>query len=533
MNKSLLALSVAVGVAFTGMVHAADIIPVFADDPNEGYNDNTPAAPVGGNPGTTLGEQRRIAAQFGADLWGAILQSDVPVYVGANFTVLAPNVLGSAGATQIWRDHPSFPFSGTWYSAALADALAGEDLQPGFTDIGSNFSSSFPFYLGFDNGTPAGQTNFLDVVMHEFGHGLGFQNFENEATGAFSGGFPDVYSQFTYDNTQGKFWPLMTQAERAASGINYGNVVFTGESTVAGAALVLDPRSHLRVSAPGSVAGTYLFGTAGFGPTPRVDNFSGNVVVGLDAAIPTTSPTTTDGCSPFTNAAEVAGNIAIVDRGTCGFVVKVANAQAAGAIGVIVANNAAGPAPGLGGGDPSIHIPTISLSNVDGAALKAASGVVAAIEPTGTGLQGADLAGRPRLFMPNPVQGGSSGSHFDTDLLPNAVMEPAINDSLNSALFIDISANLLEDTGWEINRGPAYINGCSTEVTVIDDSGLIIGANIIATSKLIASSSANKIEYMARMEAYRDRLVASGLITGRQGGKVMACAGKIAGLPKA
>ena len=68
MNKSLL-LATALAVAIAGMAsaNAAEIIPVYFDDPNEGYNDTTPVAPVGGNPGTTLGEQRQIVAQFAAD----------------------------------------------------------------------------------------------------------------------------------------------------------------------------------------------------------------------------------------------------------------------------------------------------------------------------------------------------------------------------------------------------------------------------------------------------------------------------------
>ena len=61
MNKSVLSLAVAIGIALTGMAHAGDIVPVNFDDPNEGYNDTTAATPVSGNPGTTLGQQRQIA----------------------------------------------------------------------------------------------------------------------------------------------------------------------------------------------------------------------------------------------------------------------------------------------------------------------------------------------------------------------------------------------------------------------------------------------------------------------------------------
>src|SRR6266480_526200 len=69
-----------------------------------GFNDPTAATPVGGNPGTTLGQQRLNAFQRAADLWGATLDSRVPVTILAQFAPLACTatgaVLGSAGATQ-------------------------------------------------------------------------------------------------------------------------------------------------------------------------------------------------------------------------------------------------------------------------------------------------------------------------------------------------------------------------------------------------------------------------------------------------
>jgi len=36
----------------------AELRITVADDPGEGFNDNTPVDPIGGNTGTTLGEQR-------------------------------------------------------------------------------------------------------------------------------------------------------------------------------------------------------------------------------------------------------------------------------------------------------------------------------------------------------------------------------------------------------------------------------------------------------------------------------------------
>ena len=53
-----------------GAASAATITIVNMDASNEGFNDATPAAPVGGNPGTTIGQQRLNLFQRAADIWG-------------------------------------------------------------------------------------------------------------------------------------------------------------------------------------------------------------------------------------------------------------------------------------------------------------------------------------------------------------------------------------------------------------------------------------------------------------------------------
>ena len=533
MNKrTLLAGAVALGLAFAStQATAAELVPVNFDDPGEGYNDPTPATPVGGNPGTTIGEQRQIVAQFAADLWSAVLQSNQPVYIGAQFNPLATNVLGSAGASFIFRNFPNAGVANTWYPSALADATAGVDLNPGFTDIGSQFSSNYDFYYGLDGNTPVGQLSFLDVVMHEFGHGLGFQNFENEATGAFQSGVPDIFSTFTYDNSTNKRWTQMTVSERVASALNYGNVVFDGANATHSSQLVLGPRTGLRVSGPAAVAGDYPYGTAAFGPVATGSNFAGNVVLALDD-VNAAGPSNTDGCTPITNAAAVAGHVALVDRGGCTFAIKTKNAQDAGATAVLMANSGAtaaqNPPPGMAGADPAIVIPTIMVTQALGNGIKANIPAVNVGFVTDPGkLQGADDAGHPRLYMPNPVASGSSGSHYDTAAEPNALMEPAINDSLNGALYIDASAALLQDTGWQLNTGNAKIDGCDTTIDVIDDAGIIVGANVQAQSNLCKAGATSHGEYQSCMDAYKDRLLLSGLITGKQGGKMMSCAAKV------
>ena len=115
----------------------------------------------------------------------------------------------------------------------------------------------------------------------------------------------------------------------------------------------------LDVLAPTEIAGSYEAWSASFGGGTGED--------GLTAPVVLASPA--DACAPFTNAAALAGKIALIDRGTCTFVSKVKRAQDAGAVGVIVANNVDGQI-NMGGGDASITIPSLAISKSDGSTLK-------------------------------------------------------------------------------------------------------------------------------------------------------------------
>lgn len=105
-------------------------------------------------------------------------------------------------------------------------------------------------------------------------------------------------------------------------------------------------------------------GVAEFGP--QNFNISGTVILGQDGTAPIN-----DGCQNLTN--NVAGKIVLVDRGNCSFQQKAQRAQAAGAIGVLLANNVAGAAPAMPGDNTAaVTIPILSTTQADGAALKTA-----------------------------------------------------------------------------------------------------------------------------------------------------------------
>ena len=448
---------------------AATLIIINGNAAGVGFNDATPAAPVGGNAGTTLGQQRLIAFQAAANKWGATLNSAVPITVLATFEPLTCTatsaVLGSAGALQVFSDFPGAPLTGTWYSEALVNKLYGAQADPATADIRARFNSNLglnanclpgqPFYLGLDN-NHGPLIDLVTVLTHEFGHGLGFQTFTNGSTGAYLAGFPSVWDHFMRDQTQNLLWSEMTNAQRATSAINPRKLVWTGANVTAAAPSVLSvgvPVLVVNGPAAGTAAGTYDVGTASFGPLLSSPGVYGEIMPG--------GGPTGEACTPFSavDVAAVAGKLALVNRGTCTFNVKAANAQAAGAIGLVVADNVAGgPPAGLGGVDATITIPAVRITLADGNTLRVAlakrsrtkSGVFGTLGVNGSQSAGADPMGFVQLFTPNPFQGGSSVSHFDTGAFPNLLMEPAINGDLTHEVTPpqDLTYSLFLDIGW-------------------------------------------------------------------------------------
>jgi len=129
------------------------------------------------------------------------------------------------------------------------------------------------------------------------------------------------------------------------------------------------------VDGPSAAAGTYQATGAEFGSPAGAAGISGTIVLAEDGS------STNQGCDPFVGFP--AGAIALVDRGTCGFVLKAANAQAAGATAMVVANNVSGAPFTMGGSDPGVTIPSVMVSQADGATIKAglpATGTVRAAE---------------------------------------------------------------------------------------------------------------------------------------------------------
>lgn len=471
-SLTLVAASLVLACGAMGSAQAAATIVIKnLNAPGVGFNDPTPAAPVGGNAGTTLGQQRLIAFTHAANIWGATLSTAVPIVVNAQFVPLACTatgaVLGSAGATQVFADFPGAPKAGTIYSYALANKLYGSEISddPG-SQINAQFNSELgkanclagsSFYLGLD-ANEGSNIDFVATLLHEMGHGLGFQTFTNGATGAQFAGYPSVWDHNLLDNTTGKLWVNMTNAERAASSLKPSGLSWTGARVTAAVPSVLAATPQLRIVGAGAKSldgDLFAVGEADFGP--KLDK---SPVTGQIAQVALQADSAGSACTPFNaaNAAAVRRNIALVSRGTCGFAVKVKNAQDAGAIGVIVADNAPGAVAGMGGADASIMIPAVRVTQADGMMIAASltkpngsvAGTVGKMERSKSQFSGADAQRRITMFTPNPYQPGSSVSHYNTSATRNQLMEPAISADLTHTVTapVDLTFELFKDIGW-------------------------------------------------------------------------------------
>jgi hypothetical protein len=122
---------------------------------------------------------------------------------------------------------------------------------------------------------------------------------------------------------------------------------------------------------------------------------------------------------------------------------------------IVVDNTSLTPAQGMGSaaGAENVKIPAIRITLADGNVIKSqlATGVSGSVGLDGSRRAGVDAAtGKALVYTPNPVEPGSSISHWDTIARPNQLMEPSINGDLTHSVLIpeDLTYELLKDLGW-------------------------------------------------------------------------------------
>lgn len=194
-----------------------------------------------------------------------------------------------------------------------------------------------------------------DTVAHEWGHayteytsGLLYQ----WQPGAMNEAWSDIWGE-TVDLLNSRFNDEDANPRTAGSCTSF---------TPAGLTMSFNSPSGIADCTPTPAAWSPPF-------DPKVTT---DVVVGVDPA-DDAGPSTTDGCDPFTNAADIAGKFVYVDRGTCTFQVKADHATAAGATGIIVGQNSTATPIAMSG---TSDIYGVMIDQATGTAIKAATSPV-------------------------------------------------------------------------------------------------------------------------------------------------------------
>ncbi|HZP12129.1 MAG TPA: Ig-like domain-containing protein [Nevskiaceae bacterium] len=251
----------------------------YTDAAGSGFKDTTPVAPVGGNTGTTLGDQRKQAFEFALNEWAQRLKSNVTVTVNADWAVqtcsASSGVLGKAGP-QLVADYPGAPQAHTFFALALAEALKGSSITS-VEDIDATFNlqidskppggclGSKKFYYGLDENT-GGNVSFINVAVHELGHGLGFVSLIDADTGGSEdtgSGYFSIMDYKLFDENTAKFMVTTsggstqdTQLQRQSAAVSNGALVFNAANTNAGSSFLSAGRTasgHVRMFAPNPV----------------------------------------------------------------------------------------------------------------------------------------------------------------------------------------------------------------------------------------------------------------------------------------
>jgi MYXO-CTERM domain-containing protein len=477
----------AIGIALVAMPRAASARAAFVinnrDPPGLGFNDPTPASPVGGNAGVTLGQQRQLAFTYAADIWGKALDGPVPIVIDAMFAPLDCSggliTLGHARAQSLVASVPGNIIAGlpinVLYPQPLADQLAGRDLDPGMADIVATFNGgindcdpNIDWYYGLD--AKAGSlTDLVEVVVHELGHGLGFASGVDLDTGELNIGIPDTFSSHIYDNAMGMAWLDMTAQQRLASMRNTRHLVWSGTNAIRAAAQVLSKGAPTIVIQSPVSAFLGNLSETNFGPLLK------DITTTLTGPLVVANPI--GACTPV--ASHSGGIFLILGNSPCSALNQADYATSAGARAVLLTDrNGFSPASSVEL-PPSqlqilpITIPVAAISISDAQALQSAGTVTITLGADQTRLTGADAMGRPYLYASDPVRPGSTVSHWDPLARPDLIQEP--ESGYQHPHDVTMETAVMHDIGWPslcgnstLDPGELCDNGSANSDTMPD-----------------------------------------------------------------
>jgi hypothetical protein len=164
---------------------------------------------------------------------------------------------------------------------------------------------------------------------------------------------------------------------------------------------------------------------------------------------------------------------------------------------------------------------------------------------------GRDPSGHVEMFAPNPVQPGSSVSHFSTSLTPDQLMEPTYTGPIHTP---DLARNLMTDIGWDIVTSTSSTSttttlpSCTTDAACTDGDACTVDrcgpdgaclhdpfdaatirSDLVAPASLAVCGSPGGIGSVARLESNVRTVLAKldGTTSGRKRHRLLARAASL------
>ena len=120
-------------------------------------------------------EWTKVQVQAAVDVWAENFESKVPIYIDATWGRSSSySILGSARPGSYFANFSGAPDPSLWYPSALANALAGKDLDGDNPEMVITVNSLASWYRGGGTGPSKSEYDLQSVIIHEMAHGLGF-----------------------------------------------------------------------------------------------------------------------------------------------------------------------------------------------------------------------------------------------------------------------------------------------------------------------------------------------------------------------
>ena len=120
-------------------------------------------------------EWAKKEVQAAVDVWAANFSSSVPITVDASWGRSSSwGILGSARPTNFYSGFAGAPDPSLWYTSALANSLAGKDLDKANPEMIIQVNSGAAWNTRGDGAPSTSEYDLESVFLHEIAHGLGF-----------------------------------------------------------------------------------------------------------------------------------------------------------------------------------------------------------------------------------------------------------------------------------------------------------------------------------------------------------------------